>query len=319
MRTGSNGRPRGERLRPEPRVSSACPSRGRSLIPLACPAPRQHPSQQGLPPRPFPALQPPLERGAQAARASEAPSRSTGFGSRIVSRSAPAPTRPRANVRRCRRSRRRCRPRPPATPRARSRPGHAPCPSAAAVTGSPRPPAARPMPSTAAAPGGPPCRSAAAAGHPGTSGGRERARPATASAGRLAAQRAKAQGLIDDHEGLQVFSASPSWRAATAAFRTPGYSHRTRSISSTSTRESSDLHLQVGSATELDVSRQAEIDRDRRVREQAPRPPPWNGSGTNRSAVSPGSPRYPSATPSPPMQISPGTPIGVGFMSESRM
>ena len=56
---------------------------------------------------------------------------------------------------------------------------------------------------------------------------------------------------------------------------------------------------------------------------QVPRPvqpPPGsapNGSGTNRSAVSSGRPRYPRASPSPPMYSSPATPTGTGPIPSS--
>ncbi len=43
------------------------------------------------------------------------------------------------------------------------------------------------------------------------------------------------------------------------------------------------------------------------------------GSGTKRSAVSPGRSRYPRTTPAPPTYASPGTPTGTGCSARSRM
>ena len=75
--------------------------------------------------------------------------------------------------------------------------------------------------------------------------------------------------------------------------------------------EPADLHLVVGPAQEHQLAVARSTAPGRRCGTSA-RPAGPNGSATNRSAVSPGRPRYPRPTCAPATYSSPGTPTGTG-------
>src|SRR5579872_5233422 len=110
-------------------------------------------------------------------------------------------------------------------------------------------------------------------------------------------------------------AAAPAPSTATAAARTPGWEPSTASTSPGSTRNPRTFTWLSArprySSTPSARHRATSPDRYNRD------PSPANRSATNRSAVSAPRPRYPRATPAPPIHNSPATPAGTGSRCRS--